>query len=311
MKKKFERLTQWLRQNWNGRKVAFVTVFALLLLLVIIPSMRCGRTAKNADSNDTEQVMSEPKFYNECTIHYSDTALMHAYIDAYPDGKHIDEVRNRYLTLVRAAEAWGRINQNNKLALQQYINEYPSTLDYDLAVQLHEQLWWDDVQNAKAPTDVMRACEEYMANCPTGIRYEAAAKMLKAKRDMLLTDQEKAQIASTLRTFFNALSRGSETQIATAAHWTISLNGKQVDKTQLANYLFSVYGDVYDISCTPSEIQGTKVLDEDTGSVKEYTVTFGLDIRIRENWYSTSRIVPKHGEVKLNGFYKITELKLK
>lgn len=172
-------------------------VITLVVLLVAVGGIVAGSLVYRS-------VMAEQKAYER--LQGSANLLWYEqYMVQYPDGKHIDEVKELYAVVKQQHDLfYNEVYNGSREALLQYINENPESPYSKICEARLDSVDWQ----AALSENTMESYDRYLAFHPQGMFADAATDGKINAARMSVSDDEKSIIRGVVENFLLLMSKG-------------------------------------------------------------------------------------------------------
>lgn len=181
-----------------------------MLILAIVFGVLCILTAIIYFTMNSHRGGEEEQAWQAA----QDSASISALIDFmrnYPDGVHYAEADSMMRTLKQKDDqAWGLIVfSTDPKSFREYLTDFPKGQYGTLALNKIDSLDWVKASRVNTP----ESYAEYINNHPNGTYLDQAQDKTDKIAATTLTEDEKAKIARTMTTYYEAVQAGDETTV--------------------------------------------------------------------------------------------------
>lgn len=224
-----------------------------------------------------------------------------AYLEAFPEGGHVEYVRDQYYELQEELSDWKRIaGTTSSFAFIDFLQKHPNSIYQERAKEMIDSIMWDEALQGEGSYGYAN----YITNVPYGKHIRQARELYEEKELQTLHDDEIKAAKETLYRFYQSISLRDEEGLLKTVTNSLVFRGKEANKSQVLSYMNSLYAeDVYKLTLNLSEI----VVEKDVGENREvrYFIKFTLDMHMERENPSKETYSNNEGVVILNNKYKI------
>ncbi len=192
-------------QGKKDRKAWSIVCVLIVILLAAIG----GYCYLTSNSEEREEEMAY-QMLDGCVdpLSYED------FIDKYPKSRHLEEIKDRLEALNKEIETWNRLCQyGSKAQFEDYLIQYPETPYRKEIESKIDSLDW--VYATQANT--VEAYDQYLNQHPDGVHSEECYDSRKKAADQQVTDDDRAQLRSTINRVLRALVNSDAVEAALMA----------------------------------------------------------------------------------------------
>lgn len=250
------------------------------------------------------QSHGEQQMWEQCE-NSTDTADFEKYIDAYPDGDHIAEVKAMYAKLKADGEAWnGALNSGDAASLRSYLSAFPNGVHAAEARQRLDDAVWNEAQSSNSS----EAYLAYMQEFPSGSHYQDAVNAYNKIQSTVMTDADQDNVRASIEQFLAGIEAfDSQMMLSACAPRLVNFMGKRATAKDVADYIAAYRNsDISAISFSGLSVQTQKSADQ-SGAIT-YKAVFTVDRRFEREQVEKGTLASMRGTAVLNSDYKITAI---
>lgn len=249
-------------------------VFGVILALLIAGGLTTMYYLHQQDEEETAFAILTD---NENMSDYED------YIEKFPQGVHINEVKARLLELQTMYNEWNRVKGSSyKNDFKRFMTTYPNSIlvkQCDLKIDSLD--WVDAVKQ-----NTTEAIEDYLVAHPEGRYLSEATIALGNMENVKVADVDIQRMAETLRLFYDAFAQNDDATICTCITPVMKqfLSKRNVTKAEVVDLVNNTHSE-HILSCAfvlNNDYESTKSTTRDGETT--YKVKFTVDQHItRDN----------------------------
>ncbi len=193
-------------QPSDGKKKDMAAWTIVCVVIVILLAAIGGYCYLTNNSEEKQEEMAY-QMLDGCVdpLSYED------FIDKYPKSRHLDEVKDRLEALNKEIETWNRLCQyGSKAQFEDYLIQYPETpYRKEIETKIDSLDWVYATQ-----TNSVEAYDQYLDGHPDGAHIEECYQMRKQAADQQVSEDERAQLRSTINRVLRAIMNGDAVETA-------------------------------------------------------------------------------------------------
>ena len=250
------------------------------------------------------QSHGEQQMWEQCE-NSTDTADFEKYIEAYPDGDHIAEVKAMCAKLKADGEAWNSaLNSGDAASLRSYLSAFPSGVHAAEARQRLDDAVWNEAQTSNSSEGYLA----YMQEFPSGNHYQDAVNAYNKIQSTVMTDADQDNVRASIEQFLAGIEAfDSQMMLSACAPRLVNFMGKRATAKDVADYIAAYRNsDISAISFSGLSVQTQKSADQ--GGAITYKVAFTVDRRFEREQVEKGTLASMRGTAVLNSDYKITAI---
>lgn len=250
----------------HGKRKPLALIVSLLLVMLI-----CGLCFYFYNSAKENKELEAYEF----AIKSDDPLVLQTYLDNNADAPeaHLDSIRKKLESLKKQDNDWeNAIVSGSKTALLDFIANHPDSEHLPEAKHKVDSIDWADAINENS----IDAMELYLAQHANGEHADEATTNIKQLKSKTLQPEEKSQVVSILRHFFQSINAKDENALqASVAPILTNFLGKQdASRADVATFMNKIYKE--DITNMNWHLNNDYKIDKkEVGDERyEYTVNF-------------------------------------
>lgn len=281
------------------RKTAIGIVVAVVVVIIAVVWGVYSVNKSSAETDLWNQIETSP-----------DSALIAEYISEYPNGAHIDEVRQLQQEMKAEQAAWQTLCMSDDY--QDYLTYADNNSDSpykNMALARADSLCWNQANVSQNPDDFDKYCQLF----PQGKHYADAQNKIKDLAQMQVSGEEQAGVTGALQNFFNALGNQDETGVTSAIAPVMSyfINKQNATKADVLNFMAKSHSeDINTMTYTVNSATTITKFKMDNGQYG-YKVTAPMDLTIDRNNPNMPTFISYVVNAQLDNNQHITFLTLK
>ncbi len=234
----------------------------------------------------------------------TDVADFETYINDFPDGEHIADVKTMYKNLKADNELWEQtVKANNAAAFRTYVSSFPQGAHVQDARQMLDDAVWNDAFSRNS-ADLYLA---YMQEFPTGKHYQDAQSAYNKIQSTVMTAQDQDNVRSAVEQFLSGIEAFDAQAMADACTQPVTFMGRRSSVADLRKYIDTYRNsDIHTIEFSGLNLQVQK--SADTAGVPQFKATFTVDRRFQRDDVEKGTLSTLRGTAVLNSSYSISAI---
>ncbi len=245
----------------------------------------------------------EQQLWEQCRTS-TDAADFEAYINDYPEGEHIADVKTMYKNLKADNELWDKTNgSTDAAAFRNYISAFPQGVHVQEAKQMLDDAVWNDAFNRNSADSFLAYLQEF----PNGKHYQDAQNAYNKIQSTVMTAQDQENVRAAVEQFFTGIESFDAQTMADACTPTVNFMGKRSTVADLRKYVDAYRNsDIHSISFSGLNVQTQKSADAN-GNV-QFKVSFTVDRSFQRDDVEKGTLSTLQGKAVLNQDCRITAI---
>ncbi len=271
------------------------TLVAIVAAVVIVAGGVCYYMISKSNG--------EQQLWEQCRTS-TDAADFEAYINDYPDGEHIADVKTMYKNLKADNELWDKTNGSTDAAsFRNYISAFPQGVHVQEAKQMLDDAVWNDAFNRNSADSFLA----YMQEFPNGKHYQDAQSAYNKIQSTVMTTQDQENVRSAVEQFLSGIESFDAQAMADACTPSVSFMGKRSTVADLRKYVDAYRNsDIHSISFSGLNVQAQKSADANGNA--QFKVSFSVDRRFERDDVEKGTLSTLQGKAVLNQDCRITAI---
>ena len=285
----------------SNRGLVITIVSVAIIAILAISGYAVISSQRTADEEETEYAALQG---NTSVEEYE------AFLKAYPESKHSQEVQSRLNQLKQISADWKNINLScSKQDFLSFLSKYPSSPYENECKSKLDSLDWVDAVRA----NTTEAYEHYLSEHPEGIYTSEAMSKKNSATMTTVTPEDKKMVSDVFSSFFSALTAGDETSICTVISPVMDnfLNKNGATKSDVVAFMHKIHQNT-NIAVSFSTNNDYKINKQTAQNGDcNYSVQFSVDQKTEHEDGSPNTIVSYTIVAKITSDYKITVLNMR
>ncbi len=221
---------------------------------------------------------SEQRLWEQCRTS-TDAADFEAYINDYPDGDHIADVKTMYKNLKADNELWDKTNgSTDAAAFRNYLSAFPQGVHVQEAKLMLDDAVWNDAFNRNSADALLAYLQEF----PNGKHYQDAQSAYNKIQSTVMTTQDQENVRAAVEQFLSGIEAFDAQAMADACTPSVNFMGKRSTVADLRKYIDAYRNsDIHSISFSGLNIQTQKSADASGNA--QFKVSFTVDRRFERD----------------------------
>lgn len=249
---------------------------------------------------------NEESLWKECVIGQQINDLK-TYIDKYPDGEHSQEARKMLDKLLLEKDEWEKARtSNDDDYLRAFVRNHPNSSHLEEARSMLDDVVW----NNAVGKNTKDAYKGYLDEFPEGKHIGEAQRRYEEKRHAELSNEERNNVANTLKQFLIGLEQWNEEAMLSSCNNEMSnfMGKSHASLNDVDEYYRYYKSNIDSIGFTSPAVEVKKIIRSDNRA--EYKVSFSTTRIIRRNNSDELTTDLMHGQAVVDDNYRFIELSM-
>jgi hypothetical protein len=218
------------RPEPSGEKKTDTKAWTIVCVVIVILLAAIGGYCYFTSNSEEREEEMAYQMLDGCVdpLSYED------FIDKYPKSRHIAEIKDRYEELKKEIDTWNRLcRYGDKKQFEDYLIQYPETpYRKEIDAKIDSLDWVYATQS-----NTVEAYDQYLDNHQDGEHSEECYELRKKAADQQVTEDERAQLRSTINRVLRAVVNGDAVETALLAGVSDAEAGNLIELVHVYNNL--------------------------------------------------------------------------